>query len=130
MKTLDLNVNWLFFVVAFSVVFFVYSVGMSVGVAVTLMKVLAMAGAAFVLLFLILGLTHKRFLHVDRAGVSYRWLGRTRYLAKEDVVKVEQVSLGLVKVPRVHLVDGKCKTFYSWSITDQQQQRASTLLSD
>ena len=129
MRTLALEVNWLFyglivlFIYLLRVTFQAFSLPDGV---IQLLTIVALASTGLVLF---LSLSDKRFLHVDKAGVSYKCGFKTRYLHREQIASIKCCSWLLVDIPVVQLTDGKQVYFVSWRIDQQARSKALALLS-
>ncbi|OHU91811.1 MULTISPECIES: hypothetical protein [Pseudoalteromonas] len=128
MRTVDLAVNWRLYGV-----FLVLSLGLftlsSIPVAGTItLSVLCYGLLGASLVSLILALSDKRFVHIDKAGVSYSFGFGTHYIHSEDIISIKRKRAYLLTVVQIQIKAGVMKSFYCWDLSDSDFSRAEQLL--
>ncbi|CAM3807141.1 MULTISPECIES: hypothetical protein [Pseudoalteromonas] len=128
MRTLELEINWLFYVLALSLIWLGNELFFILDTPSSLLQIVTLTLLFFTLTILILSLTGKRFLHIDKAGVSYNFLGKTHYIHTEHIQAIRLRSLGIVSLPEVYLDDGRIIRFFSWKMNRDELLKAESLV--
>ena len=129
MRTLALEVNWLFYGLVVLFIYLLRVTFQAFSLPDSVIQLLTFVPLVSTGLVLYLSLSDKRFLHVDKAGVSYKCGFKTRYLHREQISSIKCCSLLLIEIPVVQLTDGKQVYFFSWRIDKQARSKALALLS-
>ncbi|AZZ99865.1 hypothetical protein [Pseudoalteromonas sp. R3] len=128
MRTIDLDISWFAVLATLCGISLCYGMMILValnGLASSLM-VLALLVVALVVL---MTLTNKRFVHIDKAGICYRTWMKTQYVHADEIVSLERQKLGPLRCFKVVLGNNRKLAFPYWSIDDVELQRAARLLS-
>ncbi|BBN83171.1 hypothetical protein PA25_31560 [Pseudoalteromonas sp. A25] len=128
MRTVDLSVNWLLFgIFLFACASLFFSVS-ALELNAFILSVLCYALLVASLIPLGLALLNKRFVHIDRAGISYSFGCGTRYILTEDIKHIQRKRFLLLTVLQVELQSGEMTFFYSWTVSEAGFARAEQLL--
>ncbi|NOU51211.1 hypothetical protein HG263_11805 [Pseudoalteromonas sp. JBTF-M23] len=128
MKTVDLSVNWLLYGVFLLLCGSLFSLVSMLESRVVTLSVLCYALLVASIVPLTLSILNKRFVHIDRAGISYSLGLGTRYILSEDIKHIQRKSFSLLTVLQVELHSGEVKSFYSWTLSEAGFARAEQLL--
>ncbi|ASD68663.1 hypothetical protein [Pseudoalteromonas piscicida] len=128
MRTLELEINWLFYVLALLLIWLGNELFSILDIPSLLLQIVTLILLFFTLTILLLSLTGKRFLHIDKAGISYNFLGKTHYIHTENIQAIRLRSFGIVSLPEVYLYDGRVIRFFSWKMNRDELHKAISLL--
>ncbi|KJY86974.1 hypothetical protein CWB89_08800 [Pseudoalteromonas piscicida] len=128
MRTLELEINWLFYVLALSLIWLGNALFSILDIPSSLLQIVTLILLFFTLSLLVLSLTGKRFLHIDKAGISYNFFGKTHYIHTEHIQAIRLRSLGIVSLPEVYLDDGRIIRFFSWKMNRDELLKAESLV--
>ncbi|ODB35477.1 hypothetical protein BB427_17315 [Pseudoalteromonas sp. BMB] len=128
MRTLELEINWHFYVLALSLIWLGNALFSILDIPSSLLQIVTLTLLFFTLSLLVLSLTGKRFLHIDKAGVSYNFFGKTKYIHAEHIKTIKLCSFGILSIPEVHLDDGHMIRFFSWKMNHDELHKAISLL--
>ncbi|WP_046005823.1 hypothetical protein [Pseudoalteromonas rubra] len=128
MRTIDLDISWfavLATVCGISLCYVMMNFMALNGVASSLM-VLSLASVGLIVL---LTLTNKRFVHIDKAGICYRTWVKIRYVHADEISSLELQKLGPLRCLKVTLKNSRRLSFPYWSIDNDELSRAAQILS-
>ncbi|MCG7564243.1 MULTISPECIES: hypothetical protein [Pseudoalteromonas] len=128
MRTIDLDISWfaiLATVCGISLCYVMMNLVALHGVASSLV-VVSLSGVALIVL---MTLTDKRFVHIDKAGICYRTWVKTRYVHADEIASLELQKLGPLQCLKVVLHNNRRLSFPYWSIDDADLQKAAQVLS-
>ncbi|MEJ6474252.1 hypothetical protein [Pseudoalteromonas piscicida] len=128
MRTLELEVNWLFYALALALVWLCEVLGNAIGVYASLIQGGAVALLIAIVVAFAFSFMGTYFLHIDKAGISYKLLGTTQYIHADHIKKITLLNLGLVNIPVVHLDDGRKIRFFCWKMTQSELSRVGNLV--
>lgn len=128
MRTLELEINWLFYVFALALIWLGNILLSILNIPSPLLQLVTLIPLLLTLATLALSLTGKRFLHIDKAGVSYNFFDKTHYLHAEHIQAIRLRSLGILSVPEVQLDDGRIIRFFSWKMNSDELLKAESLV--
>lgn len=128
MRTLELEINWLFYVFALALIWLGNILLSILNIPSPLLQLVTLIPLLLTLAILALSLTGKRFLHIDKAGVSYNFFDKTHYLHAEHIQAIRLRSLGILSVPEVQLDDGRIIRFFSWKMNSDELLKAESLV--
>lgn len=128
MRTLELEINWLFYVLTLSLIWLGNELFSILAIPSSLLQIVTLILLLFTLTTLALSLTGKRFLHIDKAGVSYNFFGKTHYIHAEHIQAIRLRSLGVLSIPEVYLDDGRIIRFFSWKMNGDELLKAENLI--
>ncbi|MCF6436445.1 hypothetical protein [Pseudoalteromonas sp. MMG022] len=128
MRTVDLTVNWRLYGV-----FLILGLGLftlcSISATGTItLSVLCYGLLGASLVSIVLALSDKRFVHIDKAGVSYSFGLGTHYIHSEDIISIKRKRVYLLTVVQIQIKAGAMKSFYCWDLSDSDFSRAEQLL--
>ncbi|MCG7536047.1 hypothetical protein [Pseudoalteromonas sp. OOF1S-7] len=128
MRTIDLDISWfavLATVCGISLCYVMMNLVALNSVASSLM-VLSLASVGLIVL---MTLTDKRFVHIDKAGICYRTWVKTQYVHADEIASLELQKLGPLQCLKVVLKNNRRLSFPYWSIDDAELSRAAQVLS-
>ncbi|GEK08113.1 hypothetical protein [Pseudoalteromonas peptidolytica] len=128
MRTIELEINWLFYALSLSLIWLGHVVFSTFSIPASMLQIVTMLLLLSVLTTLAFSLTGKRFLHIDKVGVSYSCFGKTHYIHAEHIKSIKLRSFGVLSIPAVYLDNGTVKRFLSWKMTREELNKADTIL--
>ncbi|WP_105166616.1 hypothetical protein [Pseudoalteromonas sp. T1lg23B] len=130
LRTVYLSVNWLLYGFFLLVLLGLFRVVVLFDFVNLPISVLVYSAIGASLVSLALALAKKRFVQVDKAGICYSSGLRTHYISREDIVRIYRKKLLLLTFFVVETNDNTAKSFYSWSLSEADFDRANQLLSN
>ncbi|CAM4058104.1 hypothetical protein [Pseudoalteromonas byunsanensis] len=128
MRTVDLTVNWPLYSVFLTLCFGLFALSSMLEGGTNTLSMLCYALLTITLVPLFLTLSDKRFVHIDKAGVSYSLGLGTYYIHSDDIVRIQRKSFSLLTLIQVQMKTGKVRSFYSWTLSAPDFIRAEQLL--
>ncbi|MCG9761017.1 MULTISPECIES: hypothetical protein [Pseudoalteromonas] len=128
MRTLELEVNWLFYVFTLALIWLSNTLLSILDIPSLLLQLITLIPLLLILATLGLSLTGKRFLHIDKAGVSYNFFDKARYLHAEHIQAIRLRSWSILSIPEVQLDDGRVIRFFSWKMNADELVKAKSLI--
>ncbi|MBD1583297.1 hypothetical protein [Pseudoalteromonas sp. S16_S37] len=128
MRTVDLSVNWLLYGLFLLLCVSLFSLKPMFESAAMALSVLCYVLLAASIIPIMLAILDKRFVHIDRAGISYSLGFGTHYILSEDIKHMQRKRFFLLTVLQIELHSGGVKSFYSWTLSDAGFVRAEQLL--
>ena len=128
MKTIDLTVNWIFYSLLISIGAFTYGLSLKLVALSQTLTVISLILFFCIFCSLSLALSNRRYVHIDKAGLSYSLGLNTHYLPTDSIENIRVSSLGIVKVLTVKRYDESSVSFYSWRISEVELEGAKKII--
>ncbi|CAH9065794.1 hypothetical protein PSECIP111951_03440 [Pseudoalteromonas holothuriae] len=128
MRTVDLSVNWLLYGLYLLGSFGLFGFASMLDSGTVTISVMCYALIGASIFSLLLALFDKRFVHIDRAGISYSLGLSTHYIVTEDIEQIQRKRFFILTVLLVKKQSGEVKSFYSWSLSEAGFTKAEQLL--
>ncbi|TMP40699.1 hypothetical protein CWB96_00865 [Pseudoalteromonas citrea] len=130
MKTIDLTVNWMFYSTLLLVCIIIYGVSQTSPLLSNILTISSYLLLAGVLVSLSLAVINRRYVHLDKAGISYSTGLNTQYIPSDAIVDIQLLQIGFIKVLEVQLSDHTKTRFYSWMMSNEELQRTKKIISE
>ncbi|MDK1290557.1 hypothetical protein [Pseudoalteromonas umbrosa] len=124
MKTINLQINWYLYSIQLFVFVLLYVVLLNLGF-VTVAQALAGVGATWTMVSLISGIFGNTYVHIDKAGFSYRRGLTTCYLHSDEVVSLKATKVLNSYIVTVALKSNKQVSFPYWLASFEEIQKAA-----
>ncbi|KZN68657.1 hypothetical protein N473_00275 [Pseudoalteromonas luteoviolacea CPMOR-1] len=124
MKTINLQINWYIYLLQLIVSVLLYVVLLHSGLEFVA-KVLGGSGAALTMVTLISSIIGKKYVHIDKAGFSYRSWSQVNYLHSDEIAALKITKLLGAYIVSVELSSKKQIAFPYWLANLEDIQRAA-----
>ncbi|KZN40661.1 hypothetical protein N474_16085 [Pseudoalteromonas luteoviolacea CPMOR-2] len=126
MKTINLRINWFVYSIQILLTALFYILFSSLGVS-QVANLIVGASTLFIVTSLLLIQMKKRYVHIDRAGFSYKYLSKTHYLHHDEIAAIKVTKLLGANILSVELKSKKKVMFLFWSVDIEDIQKAAKL---
>ncbi|MBQ4862133.1 hypothetical protein J8L98_10585 [Pseudoalteromonas sp. MMG013] len=128
MKTIDLTVNWIFYGVLFLFCFVIYGASQTFPALANILMITSYLLLSGIILLLYLAVVNRRYVHIDKAGLSYSLGLKTEYIPCDTIENIRVTRIMFIKILEISLSNNRKTQFYSWSISAEELERTRSIL--
>ncbi|MBQ4844842.1 hypothetical protein [Pseudoalteromonas sp. MMG005] len=128
MKTIDLTVNWIFYGVLFLLCFVIYGASQTFPALANILMITSYLFLLGIILSLYLAVVNRRYVHIDKAGLSYSRGLKTQYIPCDTIANICVTRIMFIKILEISLSNNRKTQFYSWSISTEELARTRSIL--
>ncbi|KZW99345.1 hypothetical protein JL49_17610 [Pseudoalteromonas luteoviolacea] len=126
MKTINLRINWYIYSIQILLSVLLYILFSNFGISQVAILILG-ASTLFTVTSLLLIQLKKRYVHIDRAGFSYKYLTKIHYLHSDEIAALKVIKILGANTISVELKSKKQVWFPFWTVDTDEMQKAAKL---
>jgi len=126
MKTVNLRINWYVYSIQILLTALFFTIFSSFGMSQLAYLIMGVS-ALYIFISLLLIQQKHRYVHIDRAGFSYKCLSKTCYLHSDEIAAIKVIKILGANTVSVELKSKKQVLFLFWSVDIEDVQKAAKL---
>ncbi|MBQ4839686.1 MULTISPECIES: hypothetical protein [Pseudoalteromonas] len=124
MKTINLQINWYVYSLQLMVFILLYVMFLKLDLSM-MAKLIGGVGSIATMLSVVSVIFGKKYVHIDKAGFSYRTFSRTCYLHSDDIKALKVTKIAGSYILSVQLQSNKQASFPYWMANQDEVLRAA-----